>query len=175
MLTFSQIIDFIKKKDRLKNNKIVAKTLQIDYQTFCNYKSKNRVPLNKLIDYCERTGTSLDKLLLNRGSPQLAETDTNEIMKLIEEHPEQADYLRGMLDQVAEDAAPYNSEDPDLSDIAEIVEILLDHPEQMQYILGVLHGRTSLVSEVKKIKGLDKAVKEVEKIKANKTRPGAVG
>lgn len=67
MKSFSDIIETIKDIKKLKQNKDVAKLLNINYRTFCTQKRRNSIPHDKLISFCSTENISTDELFGNNN------------------------------------------------------------------------------------------------------------
>ena len=77
MKSFSGIIDKIKLLKNIKKDGDVAHLLGLDVKNFSSYKTRNVVPADVLIDFCEHENISLNWLFFDIGDPELALAEDN--------------------------------------------------------------------------------------------------
>ncbi len=97
MRTFAEIIELIKETKNLKKDKEVAVILQIEYKRLATAKSRNSLPYEELITFCNKENISLNWLLTNQGNKKIGDqsreykatpdTELSEIVQELKENP----------------------------------------------------------------------------------------
>ena len=75
MKNFSEIIKILMKIKDIHSEAKLAKILNLSPQAFNERKNRDSVPVEKIIDFCERECISLDWLLFGKGEQQPAEKE----------------------------------------------------------------------------------------------------
>ena len=63
MLDLAQILENIKKIENVKQDKEVAKILNLKNDNLSQYKSRNAVPIKNIVEYCLSKNISIDEIL----------------------------------------------------------------------------------------------------------------
>lgn len=83
MKKFNEIVENLMVLKKLRSEAELARTLGLSSQAYNDRKMRGSVPVEKIIDFCERENISLDWLLL--GREQKPESDIEDLKRRLAE------------------------------------------------------------------------------------------